>query len=170
MTFFVFPRVQWLHMTGEVDNLEDFRVKFSQDFTCQKLSKSANFWRVTWRTWCMYDMYVDDISRHLALHIQLQKECEGVNTARPFLQFSASVSRKECVYFCHDQRDQLYDCNRISNWLGQRVLTWLWNFTRRARRRQLDARRGRWGEVRWLFVNWISNETQRAAGRGWAEN
>jgi len=43
MTFFVFPRVQWLHMTGEVDNLEDFRVKFSQDFTCQKLSKSANF-------------------------------------------------------------------------------------------------------------------------------
>ena len=53
-------------------------------------------------------MYVDDISRHLALHIQLQKEWEGVNIARPFLQFSSSVSRKECVYFCHDQRGQNY--------------------------------------------------------------
>ena len=47
-------------------------------------------------------MYVDDISRHLALHIQPQIECEGVNIARPFLQFSAGVSRKECVYFCHE--------------------------------------------------------------------
>jgi len=41
MTFFRFPKVQWLHVTGKVDNL--FYVKFSHDFTCQKALKSVNF-------------------------------------------------------------------------------------------------------------------------------
>jgi len=36
MTFFGFPKVQWLHLAGEVENVQDFYVKFSPDFTCQK--------------------------------------------------------------------------------------------------------------------------------------
>ena len=43
LTFFRFSKIQWLHLTGKVDNLQDFRVKFSQNFTCQKSLKSVNF-------------------------------------------------------------------------------------------------------------------------------
>jgi len=35
--FFGFPKVKWLHVTGEMD------VKFSQDLTFPKLLKSVNF-------------------------------------------------------------------------------------------------------------------------------
>jgi len=41
--FFGFPKVQWLHVTVEVDNLYDFHVKFSLNFTCQKSLKSVKF-------------------------------------------------------------------------------------------------------------------------------
>jgi len=37
--FFGFPKVQCLHLTGEVDKSETFHVKFSQDLTCQKSLK-----------------------------------------------------------------------------------------------------------------------------------
>jgi len=40
--FFVFPKVKWLHLTGEMDKSVDLHVKFSQDFTCQKSLKSVN--------------------------------------------------------------------------------------------------------------------------------
>ena len=43
MTFFGISQGTVATYDREVDNLEDFRVKFSQDFTCQKSSKSANF-------------------------------------------------------------------------------------------------------------------------------
>jgi len=33
---FGFPKVQWLHLTGEVDNLQDFHVKFSHDISRAK--------------------------------------------------------------------------------------------------------------------------------------
>jgi len=41
--FFGFPKVKWLHMTGEVDKPVRFHVKFSRDLTCQKSLKSVNF-------------------------------------------------------------------------------------------------------------------------------
>jgi len=41
--FFGFPKVKWLHLTGEVDKSVKFHVKFSQDITCQKSLKSDNF-------------------------------------------------------------------------------------------------------------------------------
>jgi len=34
--FFGFPKVKWLHLTGEVDKSARFYVKFSQELTCQK--------------------------------------------------------------------------------------------------------------------------------------
>ena len=37
--FFGFPKVKWLHVTGEMD------VKFSQDLTFPKLLKLVNFWQ-----------------------------------------------------------------------------------------------------------------------------
>ena len=40
MTFFRFPKVQWLHLTGEVDKSVRFHVKLS---THQNSSKSVNF-------------------------------------------------------------------------------------------------------------------------------
>jgi len=41
--FFGFPKVKWLHLTGEVDKSVRFFVKFSQDLTYQKLLKSIHF-------------------------------------------------------------------------------------------------------------------------------
>ena len=41
--FFGFPKINWLHLTGEVDKSVTFHVKFSQDFICQKSLKSVNF-------------------------------------------------------------------------------------------------------------------------------
>jgi len=41
--FFGFPKVKWLHLTGEVDKSVLVHVKFSQDLTYQKLLKSVNF-------------------------------------------------------------------------------------------------------------------------------
>jgi len=41
--FFGFPKVQRLHLTGEVDKSVTFHVKFSQNLTCQKSLKSVNF-------------------------------------------------------------------------------------------------------------------------------
>jgi len=44
--FFGFPKVKWLHLTGEVDKSVRFHVKFSQDLTYhkyQKSLKSVNF-------------------------------------------------------------------------------------------------------------------------------
>ena len=38
-----FPRVKWLHLTGEVDIYVIFHVKFSDDLTRQKSLKSVNF-------------------------------------------------------------------------------------------------------------------------------
>ena len=32
MTFFAFPKVQWLHLTGEVDKCVTFHFDFFQDF------------------------------------------------------------------------------------------------------------------------------------------
>ena len=45
MTFFRFPKVKWLHLTGEVDKSVTFHVKSSQNLTCQKSLKSVNFWQ-----------------------------------------------------------------------------------------------------------------------------
>jgi len=41
--FLGLPKVNWLHLTGEVDNSVSFHVKCSQDLTYQKLLKSVNF-------------------------------------------------------------------------------------------------------------------------------
>jgi len=41
MTFFGFPKVKWLDLTGTT--LLGVHVKFSQDLTYQKLLKSVNF-------------------------------------------------------------------------------------------------------------------------------
>ena len=41
--FFGFPKIKWLHLTGEVDKSVRFRVKFSQHLTYQKSLKSVNF-------------------------------------------------------------------------------------------------------------------------------
>ena len=41
--FFGFPKVKWLHLTGEADKSVKFHVKFSQAITCQKSLKSDNF-------------------------------------------------------------------------------------------------------------------------------
>ena len=41
--FFGFPKINWLHLTGEVDKSVTFQVKFSQDFICQKSLKWVNF-------------------------------------------------------------------------------------------------------------------------------
>ena len=41
--FFGFPKINWLHLTGEVDKSVTFHVKFSQDFICQKALKWVNF-------------------------------------------------------------------------------------------------------------------------------
>jgi len=46
MTFFGFPKVKWLHLTGEVDKSVRVHVKFSPDLTYQKVLKSVNFDRV----------------------------------------------------------------------------------------------------------------------------
>jgi len=43
--FFGFPKVQWLRLTGEVDNLYDFRVKIFSGFHVPKSLKSVNFWQ-----------------------------------------------------------------------------------------------------------------------------
>ena len=40
--FFEFPKVKWLHLTGEMDKSVTC-VKFTQDLTCQKSLKSVNF-------------------------------------------------------------------------------------------------------------------------------
>ena len=37
--FFGFPKVKWLHLTGEVDKSVRFHVKFSQDLTYHKYQK-----------------------------------------------------------------------------------------------------------------------------------
>jgi len=39
----VVPKINWLHLTGEVDKSVTFHVKFSQDFICQKSLKRVNF-------------------------------------------------------------------------------------------------------------------------------
>jgi len=44
--FFGFPKVKWLHLTGEVDKSVRVHVKFSPDLTYQKVLKSVNFDRV----------------------------------------------------------------------------------------------------------------------------
>jgi len=41
--FFGFPKVKWLHLTGEVDKSVRFHVRFSQDFTHRTSLKSVNF-------------------------------------------------------------------------------------------------------------------------------
>jgi len=41
--FFGFPKVKLLHLRSEVDKSVRFHVKFSQDLTCQKLSKLVKF-------------------------------------------------------------------------------------------------------------------------------
>jgi len=43
MTFFIFPMVKWLHLTGEVDKSVAFHGKFSADLKCQKSLKSVDF-------------------------------------------------------------------------------------------------------------------------------
>jgi len=43
---FGFPKVKWLHLTGEVDKSVRFSFQFSQDLTSQKLLKSVNFDKV----------------------------------------------------------------------------------------------------------------------------
>ena len=43
MTFFGFPKVKWLHLTGEMDKSVKFHVQFSPDLTCQKSLRSVNF-------------------------------------------------------------------------------------------------------------------------------
>ena len=37
MTFFAFPDVKWLHLTGEVDKSVKVHVKFSQNLTIIKI-------------------------------------------------------------------------------------------------------------------------------------
>jgi len=41
--FFGFPKVKWLHYTGEVANVQAIDAKFSQDLTDKKLLKLFNF-------------------------------------------------------------------------------------------------------------------------------
>jgi len=41
--FFRFPKVKWLHLTGDLDKSVTFHVKSSQNLTCQKSLKSVNF-------------------------------------------------------------------------------------------------------------------------------
>jgi len=41
--YFGFPKVKWLHLTGEVDKSVIFPSTFFPDLTCQKSLKSANF-------------------------------------------------------------------------------------------------------------------------------
>jgi len=41
--FFGFPKVKWLHLTGEMDKSVTFHVKFSPYLTFQKSLKSVNF-------------------------------------------------------------------------------------------------------------------------------
>jgi len=45
MTFFGFPKVNWLHMTGDVDKCVRFLPDFFRDWTYQNLLKSVNFWQ-----------------------------------------------------------------------------------------------------------------------------
>jgi len=45
--FFGFPKVKWLHLTGEVDKSVRFYVKFSPDLTCLKSLNLVNFDRVS---------------------------------------------------------------------------------------------------------------------------
>jgi len=40
---FGFPKVKWLHLTGEMEKSVRFHVKFSQDLAYQKLLKSVSF-------------------------------------------------------------------------------------------------------------------------------
>jgi len=46
MTPFGFPKVQWLRLTGEIGNLLDFYVKFSQNLTRQNHYNRLIFDRV----------------------------------------------------------------------------------------------------------------------------
>jgi len=39
--FFRFPKVKWLHLTGDLDKSVTFHVKSSQNLTCQKSLKSV---------------------------------------------------------------------------------------------------------------------------------
>ena len=42
---FRFPKEKWLQYTGEVGSVKAVDVKFSQDLTHNKSSKSVNFWQ-----------------------------------------------------------------------------------------------------------------------------
>ena len=43
MTFFVFPKVKWPHLTGEVDKPVRFSYQIFSRFNTPKLSKMGNF-------------------------------------------------------------------------------------------------------------------------------
>ena len=42
-TFFGFPKVKWLHLTGEVEKSVRSYCQFFRDLTYEKLLKSVNF-------------------------------------------------------------------------------------------------------------------------------